>query len=260
MEVTVVDVREVEHVRRKVALVTGASRGIGAEIAHALAARGCHVAITARSATGLDTVANDIRASGGSVDVFPADLVEPGATAPLVRSIINTHGSIDILISCAGVLSEASLANLTDAALTQSLELNLMAPARLTREVAFAMMNKSAGRIVYVASMFAQVSARGYAAYSASKAGLIGFTTSVAIELAPSGIQVNTIAPGHVRTDMIRHLLTTADAEAQFTRRTPAKRVAEPEEIASVAVFLALDAPPFLTGEVIRVDGGYACQ
>lgn len=252
--------REAEQVPRKVALVTGASRGIGAEIARALAARGCHVAMTARSASDLEAVANDIRRSGGSVEVLPADLIEPSVTTPLVRSIVDAHGSIDILISCAGVLSEARLANLTDAALMQSLELNLIAPARLTREVAFAMTNKGAVRIVYIASMFAQISARGYAAYSASKAGLIGFATSVAIELAPSGIQVNTIAPGHVRTDMIRHLLSTADAEAQFTRRTPAKRVAEPEEIAGVAVFLALDAPTFLTGEVIRIDGGYACQ
>lgn len=249
-----------EREKRKIALVTGASRGIGAEIARALADRGCHVAITSRSASDLEDVASDIRKRGGSVDVFPADLVVPEETAPLVGSIAKSCGDIDILISCAGQLSEAGLADLTDAALAQSLELNLIAPARLTREVAFVMTKKGAGRIVYVASMFAQVSARGYAAYSASKAGLIGFANSIAIELAPSGVQVNTIAPGHVRTDMIRHMLGSAEDESRLTRRTPAKRVAEPSEIASVAVFLSLDAPSFLTGEVIRVDGGYACQ
>jgi NAD(P)-dependent dehydrogenase (short-subunit alcohol dehydrogenase family) len=258
MEVTVAAKSEPDG--RKVALVTGASRGIGAEIARALADRGCHVAITSRSTSDLEAVASEIRKGGGSVDAFPADLMVPGETASLVRSVVKVFGAIDILISCAGLLNQAALADLTDAALAQSLELNLISPARLTREVALGMMKKQAGRIVYIGSMFAQVSARGHAAYSASKAGLVGFANTIAIELATSGIQVNTIAPGHVRTDMISHLLGSAEDEERLTRRTPAKRIAEPSEIASVAVFLSLDAPSFLTGEVIRVDGGYTCQ
>jgi 3-oxoacyl-[acyl-carrier protein] reductase len=122
------------------------------------------------------------------------------------------------------------------------------------------MVSRRSGRIIYIGSMFAEVSARGYMAYTASKAGLVGLAKNLAIEFAPLGIQINTVAPGHVRTDMIRELLSLPDGEERIARNTPSKRVAEPEEIARVVVFLALDAPTFLTGDVIRVDGGYTCR
>jgi 3-oxoacyl-[acyl-carrier protein] reductase len=256
----VAEAREARSIPAGIALVTGASRGIGAAIAHALAARGCHVVITARSAPDLEAVAGEIRRSGGSASVILADIVKPEETKRLVQSTLRSHGTIDILVSCAGVLNEAALFDLTDEALANAFEVNLLAPARLTREVARAMVSQRSGRIIYIGSMFADVSARGYMAYTSSKAGLVGLAKNLAIEFARLGIPVNTVAPGHVRTDMIRELLDLPDGEAQIARNTPFKRIAEPEEIARVVTFLVLDAPTFLTGEVIRVDGGYTCR
>jgi NAD(P)-dependent dehydrogenase (short-subunit alcohol dehydrogenase family) len=251
---------EAKPISTRVALVTGASRGIGAAIARALAARGCHVVITARSASDLEAVASEIRRCGGTASVIPADIVNREETMGLVRSILGAQGRIDILVSCAGVLNEAALLDLTDEALANAFETNLLAPARLTREVARAMVSQRSGRIIYIGSMFADVTARGYMAYTSSKAGLAGLAKTLAVELAPLGIPVNTVAPGHVRTDMIRELLDLPDGEARIARNTPSKRIAEPEEVASVVAFLALDAPSFLTGEVTRVDGGYTCR
>jgi 3-oxoacyl-[acyl-carrier protein] reductase len=256
----VAEPREARSTPTRIALVTDASRGIGAAIAHALAARGCHVVITARSGPDLEAVACEIRQSGGSASVIPADIVKPGETSRLVHSTLSSHGAIDILVSCAGVLNEAAVFDLTDEALANAFEVNLLAPARLTREVARAMVSRRSGRIIYIGSMSADVSARGYMAYTSSKAGLVGLAKNLAIDLAPLGIQVNTVAPGHVRTDMIRELLDLPDGEARIARNTPSKRIAEPEEIARVVTFLAFDAPSFLTGEVIRVDGGYTCR
>jgi 3-oxoacyl-[acyl-carrier protein] reductase len=254
----VAEEREGRPVAARIALVTGASRAIGAAIARALAARGCHVVITARSAPDLEAVAREIRRSGGSAGVTPADIVKPEETKRLVQSTLRAHGTIDILVSCAGVLNEAALFDLTDEALANAFEVNLLAPARL-REVAHAMASQRSGRIIYIGSMFADVSARGYMAYTSSKAGLVGLAKTLAIEFAPLDIPVNTVAPGHVRTDMIRELLSLPDGEARIARNTPSKRIAEPEEIARVVTFLALDTT-FLTVEVIRVDGGYTCQ
>jgi 3-oxoacyl-[acyl-carrier protein] reductase len=256
----VAEEREAKTIPTKIALVTGASRGIGAAIARALAARGCHVVITARSATDLEAVAREIRRCGGSASVTPADIVNPEETTRMVRSALSAHGKIDILVSCAGVLNEAALFDLTDEALANSFEINLLAPARLTREVARAMVSQRSGRIIYIGSMFADVTARGYMAYTSSKAGLVGLAKNLAIEFAPLGIPVNTVAPGHVRTEMIRELLNLPDGEARIARNTPSKRIAEPEEIAGVVAFLALDASTFLTGEIIRIDGGYTCR
>lgn len=186
--------------RRAVALVTGASRGIGAEVARSLAVAGFDLLLTARSAHDLEAVAKDVRAGGGRASCLAADAEEPASSAAAVEAAQRTFGRLDALVCCAGVLDVVKLRDASDERLLRSLSLNLLAPMRFARDTARAMAQQRGGRIVFVASTFAFVSAAGYSLYTASKAGLVGLTRALALELVDDGIRVNAIAPGQVRT------------------------------------------------------------
>lgn len=243
-----------------VALITGASRGIGERIAHALAGRGCDLVLAARSRDALREVADAVATPLSRSLVVPVDLTEPDASGALVRAAIERFDAIDVLICCAGVMEARALSDCDDAAIDRTMQINLLAPMRLCREAAREMKRRGSGRIVLVSSMFAFVSASGYSLYSASKAGLVGFAKSLAVEYARDGIRVNVVAPGHIRTAMIEGVLAEAGSEERLARNTPMRRVADPDEVARAVEFLALDAPDYLTGDVMMLDGGYTCR
>jgi|RhiMethySRZTD1v2_1073278.scaffolds.fasta_scaffold77862_3 NAD(P)-dependent dehydrogenase (short-subunit alcohol dehydrogenase family) len=260
MRAHVVEASEADSARARVAIVTGAGRGIGAKVAAALAARGCDLMLTARTEPEIAGVAQEARCGGRRVAHLAIDLTAPDAVDALMESTLDAFGRLDIVVGCAGMLAASPYLETSDESLQRTINVNLLAPMRLSREAARAMCSRGGGRIIHVASMFAFVSSRQHVAYTACKAGLVGLTKALAVEFAGHGVQVNAIAPGHVRTPMIAQALALPDGERQLARHTPMRRIAEPEEVANVAAYLALDAPSFLTGEVVVLDGGYTCR
>lgn len=242
-----------------VVLVTGASRGIGAATAQSLAAAGCSVMLTARTEQALRAQAEDLQRAGGTAQWLAADIAAPESAQRLIDHTVQTFGRIDALVGNAGVLHVGTLADASDEEIRRSFEINLFAPMRLARAAIPRMAAQRRGRLVFVASTFAYVSAPRYTLYSASKAGLVGLAKSLALELAGSGIQVNAVAPGQVRTDMIADALDRF-GEQRIAQTIPAGRVGEPEEIARAVRFLVLEAPDFMTGDVMMLDGGYTCR
>jgi len=246
-------------VGKRVALVTGASRGIGAASARALAHAGFELMLTARSAPELQQLARELDAAAKPVSWLAADALAAGSADRLVAATVEAHGQLDALVCCSGVLKVTPLMDASDEDIDQSLGVNLLAPMRLARAAAHAMSPRGSGRIVFIASTFGFVSAANYSLYTVAKAGLIGLARSLAVELAPAGIQVNAIAPGQVRTDMIAAAIESV-GEDRVARHVPAGRIGEPKEIAQVVRFLVAEAPSFLTGDVMVVDGGYLCR
>ncbi|MDN3567772.1 3-oxoacyl-[acyl-carrier-protein] reductase [Paeniroseomonas aquatica] len=238
----------------RVALVTGATGGIGAGIARALHARGAKVAITGRRAAELEALAAEL--GGEGVLVAPADLADPAAPAALVEQVEGALGSLDILVNNAGFTRDMLALRMGDADWAAVLEVDLTAPFRLARAGLRGMMKRRWGRIVSIASIVGVTGNAGQANYSAAKAGLIGMSKSLAQEVATRGVTVNVVAPGFVKTAM-----TDALNEAQKARlmeRIPTGRMGAPEDIAAAVVFLASAEAGWTTGQTIHVNGGMA--
>lgn len=248
-----------EGAPRRVALITGASRGIGAACARSLGAAGWDLMLTARSATDLQALARESSLHAVRAEWIAQDALDPAGADALVGTTVETFGRLDALLCCAGVLKVASLLNVRDLDIDESLALNLLAPWRQARAAARVMVPNGSGRMVFISSIFGQVSAPNYSLYTVAKAGLIGLVRSLAVELAPHGVQVNAIAPGLVRTEMIAPAIDRF-GEQRLTSTTPIGRIGEAEEIARAVRFLIDEAPDFLTGDVMAVDGGYLCR
>jgi NAD(P)-dependent dehydrogenase (short-subunit alcohol dehydrogenase family) len=251
----------------RVALITGASRGIGRAIARGYANEGAAVAVTARSAGDLESLVQEIRQSGGKALAIPADLADVAVPARVVQQVAASFGTIDILVNNAGIGSSSSprpVVDFDDAFWHKTLALNLTAPYLLTKAVLPVLLAKKWGRVINIASINGKLPAIHGAAYTASKHGLLGLTRTLALEVARDGITVNAICPGPVHTEMNdRRIeydskrLGVAIPELE-SRLTPIGRRLEPEEIVPMAVLLASAESAAITGQAFNVCGGIA--
>jgi len=237
----------------RIALVTGASRGIGKAIAAKLAAQGAHV-ISAARGDNAKAVADEIVAAGGKAEPVALDITEPGACEAAVAGALGRHGRIDILVNNAGITKDQLLLRMKRDDWDAVLATNLTANFVLTQAVLKPMLKQRGGRIVSISSVVGQAGNAGQANYAASKAGIIGFSKAVALEVASRGITVNVVAPGLIDTDMTRAI--TNSAHEEWASSIPLKRLGSPEDIAAAVCFLASDEASYITGQVLAVNGG----
>ena len=236
----------------KIALVTGASRGIGKAIATQLAAQGATVIGTATSEGGADAISEYLAVSGGKG--MKLNVTEEGAVDALVKAITEEFGAVEILINNAGITRDNLLMRMKDEEWQAIIDTNLTAIFSLSKAVLRGMMKKRCGRIVNVGSVVGSSGNAGQANYAAAKAGVIGFSKSLAREVASCGITVNVVAPGFIDTDMTK-ALSDEQREAIF-KDIPANRLGQPEEVAATVAFLVSDGAAYISGETIHVNGG----
>jgi 3-oxoacyl-[acyl-carrier protein] reductase len=239
----------------RVSLVTGASRGIGRAIAAAFAAEGAHVVLAARDAAKLAEAVAEIQAKGGKAEALALDVSDRASVEAGFAQVIAAHGRIDHLVNNAGVTRDNLLLRMKDEEWRQVLDTNLTGAFLCTQAVLKPMLKQKSGRIVSITSVVGLGGNAGQANYAASKAGVIGFTKSVAREVASRGITANAIAPGFIETDMTKAMSEKA-REAVFAA-IPLGRVGRPEDVAGAALFLVSDAAAYVTGQVLAVDGGF---
>ncbi|GAB4285257.1 MAG: 3-oxoacyl-[acyl-carrier-protein] reductase [Coriobacteriia bacterium] len=237
------------------ALVTGSSRGIGAAIACRLAAEGAAVAVNyAGSENAARSVVESIRATGGTAVAFKADISDAAAASELVERAHAELGGLDVLVNNAGITRDGLLVRMSDDDWRSVIDTNLTGAFNTTRPAAKLMMKARAGSIVNIASVVGITGNAGQANYAAAKAGLIGFTRSVARELASRGVRANAVAPGFIETDMTAALPDAARSAALDA--IAMKRFGSAHDVASLVAFLASDDAAYITGQVIAVDGG----
>jgi 3-oxoacyl-[acyl-carrier protein] reductase len=237
----------------KTALVTGASGGIGAEIARALHAQGAVVALSGTRREALDALAADL---GERVHVLPADLSQAEAAAGLIAAAEAAMGSVGILVNNAGLTKDGLALRMSDADWEKVIDVDLAAPFRLSRAALKFMLRRRAGRIINIGSVVGSTGNAGQANYAAAKAGLIGLTKALAQEVASRGITVNLIAPGFIATAMTDAL---SDAhKSDLAAKIPLGRLGAPADIAAAVVYLAADESGWVTGATLHVNGGMA--
>ena len=240
----------------RTALVTGASRGIGRAIALSLAGAGAAVACAARARDQIESTAAAIEASGGHARAFQLDVTNGGQVRAFVKDAEAALGPIDILVNNAGVTLDKPTLDVSDEEWDHVLVTNLTSMFRCARAVAPGMIARGRGKIINLGSMYGVLGVPRYAAYCASKAAVGGLTRSLAAEWARHGIQVNCLAPGYVNTDIPRAAMADPKIRERFLSRIPARRIGEPEEVATLAVYLASAASDFMTGQTVYLDGG----
>ena len=240
----------------KVALVTGASRGLGKAISLKLAAEGARVTVNfMKNADKAEEVVKEIISGGGSAAAMQADITSLPEVEKMVDSLYEQFGRIDILVNNAGVTRDELLLSMTPEDWDIVIRTNLGGLFNCTKAVAKYMMVQKSGRIINISSVAGERGGRGQSNYAASKGGINAFTRSVAMELAPKKITVNAVAPGVVETEMSSTVIRRA--KDIILDAVALKRLGQPEEIANVVAFLASDDASYITGEVIRVDGGF---
>jgi 3-oxoacyl-[acyl-carrier protein] reductase len=237
----------------RVALVTGASRGIGRAIATRLAAQGATVVAAAREQKAA-APGGEITAAGGNAEVASVDVSDAAAIDALVAGALERHGRIDILVNNAGITKDQLMLRMKRADWDAVIATNLTGAFSLTQAVLKPMIRQKGGRIICISSVVGQSGNAGQANYAASKAGLIGFAKAVAQEVASRNITVNVVAPGLIDTDMTRAI--TGDAQDEWAARIPLKRLGTPDDIAAAVCFLASPEASYITGQVLAVNGG----
>ena len=237
----------------KVALVTGASGGIGAAIARALHAQGAKVALSGTRREALDALAGEL---GERAHVCPADLADPAAPDALVAAAEQAAGPLDVLVNNAGLTRDMLALRLKDEDWQRVLDVDLTAPFRLARAALRGMVRRRSGRIISISSVVGAIGNAGQANYAAAKAGMVGMTKSLAQEVASRGITVNVVAPGMVASAMTEAL--TEPQQARMREAIPLGRIGQPADIAAAVVYLASDEAAWVTGATLHVNGGMA--
>jgi NAD(P)-dependent dehydrogenase (short-subunit alcohol dehydrogenase family) len=254
------------ELKDRVVIVTGAGRGIGREVAMVAAEAGAAVVLVARTASQLEAVAAAVREAGGRALVHACDLAQEPAAGAVVEAAVAEYGRVDVLVNNAAMNYVANLVMSKDDRWRELYEVNLFATVRLTRHVLRRLIRQKSGRIINVSSVSAKVGASYNAAYASSKAAMIGFTKSVAREVAKLGITVNAVCPWHVDTEMVREAMTqrakmfgktTDEYLAGIIAENPQGRIMTAREIAATCVFLMSDDARGITGQAINVDGGF---
>jgi NAD(P)-dependent dehydrogenase (short-subunit alcohol dehydrogenase family) len=242
----------------KVAIVTGASAGIGAEIARALHAEGASVFLVGRNQARLKKRADAMDDHGEHVDFLSSDITDPSAPEDIIRAALNRFGKIDVLVHVAGVFEPSPFSDTTDEILDRQWNINVRGPFRLTRTAVDHM--SPGASIVFVSSIAGHIGFPNSSAYCATKGAVELLVKSLTAELSPLGIRVNAVAPGNVRTNINAHLLADPDYEKQMLDLTPAGRIGEVEDIAPAVVFLASPAASYIHGASLLVDGGWVAR
>lgn len=241
---------------RRSALITGASRGIGRAVAAALAREGWPICVNfLERRDAAEALVRELRAQGHAAMAFQADVTDRGAVEAMVRAASEELGPVELLVNNAGISQYGLFQDVDDALWDRVLAVNLTGPRNAIRAVLPHMLDVKRGCVVNISSMWGLRGASCEAAYAAAKAGLIGLTRSLALELAPSGIRVNCVAPGCVETDMVRVL--GEETRKMLAEETPLGRLGRPEEIAEAVAFLASEKAAFITGQVLTADGGF---
>ena len=239
----------------KNALVTGGSRGIGHAIALELARQGANVAVTANSSlAGAETVAEEIRALGRNAVAAQCNIADSGQVEKLISQVLTSLGSLDIVVNNAGVTKDALVLRMSEDDWDLVLDTNLKGTFLVTRAALKPMIKQRRGKIVNITSVIGLIANPGQANYSASKAGIIGFTRTIAKEVASRNIQANCVAPGFIETAMTDAL--SQEQRDNIIKEIPANRLGSPQDIANVVAFLCSPSASYITGQTITVDGG----
>ena len=238
----------------KVAIITGASQGIGKGMAETFSKAGAHVACVSRNKDNLKSVADSLIENGGEASFYTCDVSSLDAFQNTIKEIVENHGSVDILVNNAGVCKDKLIMRMSEDDWNKVININLNGAFNGIKAVSQIMIKQRAGRIINISSIVGLIGNPGQANYAASKAGLIGLSKSAAKELAPRGITVNAIAPGYIATDMTDQI--TDQAKENLITKIPLGRIGSPSDIAASALFLASDEAGYITGQTLTVDGG----
>jgi NAD(P)-dependent dehydrogenase (short-subunit alcohol dehydrogenase family) len=244
----------------RAALITGANRGLGKAMAFALAEAGVRIALVARDVPQLNAVAEQVRQFGPQAEVFRTDISDESQVLQLERDVLAKLGPVDILINNAGIAVRKFCVDLTLADWMSVMNTNLTSAFLLCRSFVPHMKGRGYGRIINISSIMGHISVPQRTAYSSSKAGLMGFTRALALELAPEGITVVSISPGPFATEMTIPLMTNPEINEQFMSKTPLRRWGQPDDIGKLALYLCSEEAGFITGTDIVVDGGWCAQ
>ena len=238
----------------QIAVITGAGRGIGRAIALKFAADGADVVCVSRTAENAEKAATEVRSLGRKAWAYPVDVADSVAVNAAAEKILAETGRVDILVNNAGVTRDGLLMRMSEADWDTVLNTNLKGAFLFTKAFTRAFLKQRSGRIINISSVIGLIGNAGQANYAASKAALIGFTKSIARELASRGVTANAVAPGFIETDMTAVL--NEQMRTELLKKIPLNCLGQPEDIAQAALFLAGPASRYITGQVITVDGG----
>jgi len=240
----------------KVALITGAGAGLGRAIAICFAREGAHVFVTDRDGDSAQTVAGEIAEAGGNANALTADITELADVKTMLEAVQSAFGRLDILVNNAGISRRGDFKDLSDEDWSEVLDVNLQGVVRCTREALGLLKASGKASVVNLASIMERRHIRQISPYSTTKAAVAALSRSLAVECAPMGIRVNYLCPGYVETALTARFLRNPAIREGLIAQTPLRRLAEPEEVAMAALFLASDESSYVTGEGLTVDGG----